>query len=115
MCSSRPAEGSQLMSVQDPDASNEDTDEVLTRQFAAFGDALGDDCPAVRAEAVTGLAGLLDTFWELVPGAVTAGFLQRIVGESNSTSSRYVPPRSENKHEPNARHGMYRMKSIGDD
>ena len=84
MGSSRPAEGSQLMSVQDPDATNEDTDEVLTRQFTAFGDALGDDCPAVRAETVTGLAGLLDTFWELVPGALTAGFLQRIVGESFS-------------------------------
>ena len=69
-----------MMSAQDPDASNEDTDEVLTRQFTAFGDALGDECPAVRAEAVTGLAGLLDTFWELVPAAATAGFLQRIAG-----------------------------------
>ena len=67
--------------VQDPDASNEDTDEVLTRQFAAFGDALGDDSLAVRAEAVSGLGGLLDTYWELVPAGVTAGFLQRIAGE----------------------------------
>ena len=73
------------MSAQDPDASNEDTDEVLTRQFTAFGDALGDECPAVRAEAVTGLAGLLDTFWELVPAAATAGFLQRIAGEESLT------------------------------
>ena len=67
--------------VQDPDASNEDTDEVLTRQFAAFGDALGDDSPAVRAEAVSGLGSLLDSYWELVPAGVTAGFLQRIAGE----------------------------------
>ena len=87
MGTSRPAEGSQFTPAQDPDASNEETDEVLTRQFMAFGDALGDDCPAVRSEAVTGLAGLLDTFWELVPGAVTAGFLQRIVGEWSSTHS----------------------------
>ena len=68
------------MSVQDPEASNEDTDEVLTRQFAAFGDALSDDAPAVRAEAVSGLGSLLDTYWELVPAGVTAGFLQRIAG-----------------------------------
>ena len=76
--------------AQDPDASNEDTDEVLTRQFTAFGDALGDECPAVRAEAVTGLAGLLDTFWELVPAAATAGFLQRIAGRSKSTLTREI-------------------------
>jgi hypothetical protein len=66
--------------TQDPDASNEDTDEVLTRQFTAFGDALGDESPAVRAEAVDGLSALLDTYWELVPAGVTAGFLQRIAG-----------------------------------
>lgn len=67
--------------TQDPDASNEDTDEVLTRQFTAFGDALGDESPAVRAEAVDGLSALLDTYWELVPAGVTAGFLQRIAGK----------------------------------
>ncbi len=68
--------------LQDPDASNEETDEVLTRQFTAFGDALGDESPAVRAEAVGGLCTLLDTYWELVPAGVTAGFLQRVAGRS---------------------------------
>ena len=91
MGSSRLAERIQLMAAQDPDASNEDTDEVLTRQFTAFGDALGDECPVVRAEAVTGLAGLLDTFWELVPAAATAGFLQRIAGEESSTLTKTLP------------------------
>ena len=91
MGSSRLAERIQLMAAQDPDASNEDTDEVLTRQFTAFGDALGDECPVVRAEAVTGLAGLLDTFWELVPAAATAGFLQRIAGEESSTLTKKLP------------------------
>ena len=67
--------------TQDPDASNEDTDEVLTRQFTAFGDTLGDESPAVRAEAVDCLSALLDTYWELVPAGVTAGFLQRIAGK----------------------------------
>ena len=79
------------MAAQDPDASNEDTDEVLTRQFTAFGDALSDECPVVRAEAVTGLAGLLDTFWELVPAAATAGFLQRVAGEESSTLTEKMP------------------------
>ena len=54
---------------------------MLTRQFTAFGDALGDESPAVRAEAVDGLSALLDTYWELVPAGVTAGFLQRIAGK----------------------------------
>ena len=58
---------------------------MLTRQFEAFGDALGDGSPAVRAEAVTGLSSLLDTYWELVPAGVTAGFLQRIAGIKSGT------------------------------
>ncbi|CAL8463631.1 g3165 [Coccomyxa elongata] len=67
--------------LQDPDASNEETDELLSKQFAQLGDALGDSVPAVRQAAVSGVCKLLNTFWELIPGAVTAGFLKRVAGE----------------------------------
>ncbi|BDA48499.1 Condensin-2 complex subunit G2 [Coccomyxa sp. Obi] len=67
--------------LQDPDASNEETDELLSKQFGHLGDALGDSVPAVRQAAVSGVCKLLNTFWELIPGAVTAGFLKRIAGE----------------------------------
>ena len=60
--------------------SNAEADELMTQQFAAIGAALGDDAPAVRAAAVGGLAELLGAFWELIPAAVTAGFLKRITG-----------------------------------
>ncbi len=71
---------SALCHLQDPDASNEETDELLSKQFAQLGDALGDAAPAVRAAAVAGVCQLLSTFWELIPAAVTAGFLKRIAG-----------------------------------
>ena len=66
--------------MQDPDASNEETDELLSKQFGQIGDALGDSVPAVRQAAVSGVCKLLNTFWELIPGAVTAGFLKRVAG-----------------------------------
>jgi hypothetical protein len=66
--------------LQDSDASNEETDELLSKQFAQLGDALGDAAPAMRSAAVTGVCHLLNTFWELIPAAVTAGFLKRIAG-----------------------------------
>ena len=60
--------------------SNAEADELMTQQFAAIGAALGDDAPAVRGAAVGGLAELLGAFWELIPAAVTAGFLKSITG-----------------------------------
>lgn len=69
-----------MIFLQDPDASNEETDELLSKQFAQLGDALGDSVPAVRQAAVSGVCKLLNTFWELIPGAVTAGFLKRVAG-----------------------------------
>lgn len=60
--------------------SNAEADELMTQQFAAISAALGDDAPAVRATAVGGLAELLGAFWELIPAAVTAGYLKRITG-----------------------------------
>ncbi len=72
--------------LQDPDASNEETDELLSKQFAQLGDAFGDSVPAVRQAAVSGVCKLLNTFWELIPGAVTAGFLKRVAGASQMPS-----------------------------
>lgn len=53
---------------------------MLSKQFGHIGDALGDAAPAVRAVAVRGVCTLLNTYWELIPAAVTAGFLKRIAG-----------------------------------
>ncbi len=74
--------------AQDPEASNEEADALLSRQFAALRDALGDEAPAVRTAAAEGLAQLLGAFWELIPAAVTAGFLKRITGASGGVGVR---------------------------
>ena len=68
--------------LQDPDASPEATDELVTRQFKAIEAGLADACPAVRAAVVSGLCGLLNVFWELIPAAVIAGNMKRICSKT---------------------------------
>lgn len=70
-----------LCFAQDPDACAEETDQLVTRQFAAIEGALADACPAVRVVAVSGLCQLLNTFWELIPAPIIAGNLKVLAGE----------------------------------
>lgn len=63
---------------QDPEASTEETDELVTLQFKAIETGLTDSCPAVRTAVAGGLCGLLNTFWELIPAPVTAGNMKRL-------------------------------------
>lgn len=58
---------------QDPDASDEDTHALLTRQFMAFSAALVDEAPLVRTAAVKGVCDVLNLYWEIIPSATTAG------------------------------------------
>ena len=53
--------------LQDPDASNEDLDACLQRQFTAIGELLADADPGVRVVAVAGSCRVLSVFWELIP------------------------------------------------
>jgi hypothetical protein len=57
------------------------TDDLLTRQFTALSAALGDDVPAVRIAAVAGVCTVLDAYWDLIPAATTADFVQRLASE----------------------------------
>ena len=66
--------------MQDPSASNEETDGLLAKQFTTLGACLGDEAPALRAEAVGGICRLLDLFWEVIPAATSAAFLKRLTG-----------------------------------
>lgn len=62
-------------------SAQEATGDLLTRQFAALSAALGDDVPAVRIAAVAGVCAVLDAYWELIPAATTAAFVQRLASE----------------------------------
>jgi condensin-2 complex subunit G2 len=67
--------------LQDPCASNEETDDVLNQQFKCLASLLKDPAPVVRAQAVTGTLKVLDTFWELIPAVTTASFIACMVDE----------------------------------
>lgn len=68
--------------AQDPEASPEEIDELIARQFSAIESGLSDACPAVRAAVVSGLCQLLNDFWELIPAPVVAGNIKRLTSKA---------------------------------
>jgi len=71
----------EVFPLQDPEAGQDESDALMARQAQAFADLLADDAPAVRCVAVAGVAGVLDTFWELVPPKTTAGYAAKLATE----------------------------------
>jgi condensin-2 complex subunit G2 len=69
--------------LQDPEASTEEQDELLVRQFQALSDGLTDTCPSVRMVAAQGICGVLNLYWEIIPSATTAGFVSRLTSEGD--------------------------------
>ena len=67
--------------LRDPEESNEVSDARMTAQFAALSAALKDDVPAVRAVAISGVGRILGAYWELIPAAVTAGYVKMLAAE----------------------------------
>ncbi|WIA12344.1 hypothetical protein OEZ85_012395 [Tetradesmus obliquus] len=65
----------------DPEASTEEQDELLVRQFQALSDGLTDACPSVRVVAAQGICGVLNLYWEIIPSATTAGFVSRLTSQ----------------------------------
>ncbi|KAF6261308.1 condensin II non structural maintenance of chromosomes subunit-domain-containing protein [Scenedesmus sp. NREL 46B-D3] len=65
----------------DPEASTEEQDELLVRQFQALSDGLTDGCPSVRVVAAQGICGVLNLYWEIIPSATTAGFVSRLTSQ----------------------------------
>ena len=72
--------------LQDPEAGNEATGELLARQFGLLRTCLEDPAPAVRAGAVQGTCVLLHRFWELIPAGTSAAFLIRLAGKDTPAS-----------------------------
>ncbi|GAB4819198.1 hypothetical protein N2152v2_006244 [Parachlorella kessleri] len=82
--------------LRDPDESNQDTDKRLADQFAHLTSLLKDVVPEVRAAAVAGVCRVLNEYWELIPGTITAGYMKLMAGElafdSTSPSVRASVP-----------------------
>ena len=58
-------------------------DGLLQKQFQQLTAALADPAPAVRAAAAGGVCSLLDRYWELMPHATVAAYLQRLCGTTD--------------------------------
>jgi hypothetical protein len=67
--------------LADPEATDEDGDALMRRQFAALSAALADECPGVRAVAAVGTGAVLDRYWEMVPTATCAVYVGRLASE----------------------------------
>ncbi|CAG9461568.1 unnamed protein product [Pedinophyceae sp. YPF-701] len=67
--------------LQDPEAPQEENDELLARQVGRLGKALADPCAHVRAEGVRATGRVLNLYWELLPAGTCAALLKRVVEE----------------------------------
>ncbi|KAL0037621.1 hypothetical protein WJX77_005190 [Trebouxia sp. C0004] len=67
--------------LQDTSSSAEESDELLQQQFEELSKGLRDEAPAVRITAASGICALLNTYWELIPSAITAAYLKHLTDE----------------------------------
>ncbi|XP_027038917.1 condensin-2 complex subunit G2-like [Pocillopora damicornis] len=80
-----------IFPLQNPDAGNEEIDELLQKQFDILKDLLGDAHPTVRATAIHGVCRITGVFWELIPAHIIKMFLTKLVTElAFDTSSSAV-------------------------
>ncbi|GLJ04628.1 hypothetical protein SUGI_0000030 [Cryptomeria japonica] len=84
-----------MFPLEDPNASKEEKEALLEKQFVLLEKLLLDDCPDVRSTAVEGAYRILRLFWEVVPSTITAKLLTKVVDEmahdlSSSTVRRAV-------------------------
>ncbi|XP_022782675.1 condensin-2 complex subunit G2-like [Stylophora pistillata] len=67
--------------LQNPDAGNEEIDELLQKQFDILKDLMEDPHPTVRATATHGVCRITGVFWELIPAHIIKMFLTKLVTE----------------------------------
>ncbi|MCO5567908.1 hypothetical protein L7F22_021604 [Adiantum nelumboides] len=80
-----------MFPLENPDASKEENDILLEKQFFFMERLLTDSCPDVRITAVEGVCRVLRLFWEVVPSGLTVKLLSKVVDEvANDSSSSSV-------------------------
>lgn len=67
--------------LMNPDASAEDTDQLLSLQFKHIAACLTDPCPAVRISAIAATCNILNLYWEIIPAASTSKLMATLTGE----------------------------------
>lgn len=67
-----------LFPLEDPDATKEDKDILLEKQFFLLEKLLMDECPDVRLVAVEGSCRILHLFWEVIPSPTITKIITKI-------------------------------------
>lgn len=67
-----------LFPLEDPDATKEDKDILLEKQFFLLDKLLMDECPDVRLVAVEGSCRILHHFWEVIPSPTITKIITKI-------------------------------------
>ncbi|KAF7828622.1 condensin-2 complex subunit G2 [Senna tora] len=67
-----------MFPLEDPDATKEEKDTLLGKQFFLLERLLTDDCPEVRKIAVEGSCRILHLYWEIIPSPTITKILTKI-------------------------------------
>ncbi|KAK7295138.1 hypothetical protein RJT34_18042 [Clitoria ternatea] len=67
-----------MFPLEDPDATKEEKDTLLDKQFFLLEKLLMDDCPEVRSIAVEGCCRVLHLYWEVIPSPIITKILTQI-------------------------------------
>lgn len=70
-----------MFPLEDPDATKEEKDTLLDKQFFLLERLLMDDCPEVRTIAVEGCCRVLHLFWEIIPSPIITKILTKIFND----------------------------------
>lgn len=67
-----------LFPLENPDATKEEKDALLDKQFFLLERLLTDDCPEVRNIAVEGSCRVLHLYWEIIPSPTITKMIRKI-------------------------------------
>ncbi|XP_028764167.1 uncharacterized protein LOC114722329 [Neltuma alba] len=67
--------------LEDPDATKEEKDTLLDKQFFLLERLLTDDCPEVRKIAVEGSCRVLHLYWEIIPSPTITKIIKKIADD----------------------------------
>ncbi|RDX71533.1 Condensin-2 complex subunit G2, partial [Mucuna pruriens] len=70
-----------MFPLDDPDATKEEKDTLLDKQFFLLERLLTDDCPDVRTIAVEGSCRVLHLFWEVIPSPIITKIITKIIDD----------------------------------
>ncbi|XP_020230353.1 uncharacterized protein LOC109811121 [Cajanus cajan] len=70
-----------MFPLEDPDATKEEKDTLLDKQFFLLEKLLTDDCPEVRMIAVEGSCRVLHLFWEVIPSPIITKMITKVIGD----------------------------------